>query len=275
MSPCLTLSNRPSWASEMQSKQYNDICDAKWGPPLLSWLIWPVPVLFGRIVKTLLGMLFLVTKGLEDDWCAPMPHISPSYPKILTPWNYQCCPKATNSLWTSLSLVHHNQEASEHTPTVQGSFTSNLLIPTGSHTPSPTMHLEWFPFFSIQLFLLTLEDLLSYGNAAARGPSVCLSLSMVGQNMPKSSKTISTQTIIKQSSIILSSWTQRSAPKKTLTTTRFLQLGSVKKPIRKPCESSIMVLLLRASLTNTFIVAFSMPEPLGEAWRLIRKIAVV
>ena len=135
MSPCLTLSNLPSWASEMQSKQYSDICDAKWGPPLLSWLIWPVPVLFGRIVKTLLGMLFLVTKGLEDDWCAPMPHISPSYPKILTPWNYQCCPKATNSLWTSLSLVHHNQEASEHTPTVQGSFTSNLLIPAGSHTP--------------------------------------------------------------------------------------------------------------------------------------------
>lgn len=174
MSPCLTLSNLPSWASEMQSKQYSDICDAKWGPPLLSWLIWPVPVLFGRIVKTLLGMLFLVTKGLEDDWCAPMPHISPSYPKILTfrPWNYQCCPKATNSLWTSLSLVHHNQEASEHTPTVQGSFTSNLLIPTGSHTPSPTMHLEWFPFFSIQLFLLTLEDLLSYENAATGNPNL-------------------------------------------------------------------------------------------------------
>ena len=100
--------------------------------------------------------------------CHTYHHIS--YPKILTfrPWNYQCCPKAANSLWTSLSLVHHNHEASEQSSTVQGSFTIHQQSANTYRIPHalPTMHLEWFPFFSIQLFLLTLEDLRSYGSTA-------------------------------------------------------------------------------------------------------------
>ena len=153
----------------------------------------------------------------------------------LSPWRF------FEHLW---ALFTTNHEASEQSSTVERSFISNLQTPTGSQMPWPQCTSNGFhssPSNSSSSPSKTCDrtGMLPWASQLARamGPSVCLGLSTFLNNMPKSSKTISSmQTISNQVLFchVLSGRTPRSPPKKNSTTTRFLQLGSVNKPSGNP-----------------------------------------